>query len=269
MKLKQSILLQSVFNARELGGYINNDGKAIKRNLLLRTGNLNNISDSDINVLKDNYRLSHIIDFRMAMEFNNASDPQIEGVKYHHLDVIDPSVFDSDDMPDIELNKLDLIQMTELSIRSGMLDENMYIVFLESEFGKRAFSGFFRVLLESDTDRAILWHCTGGKDRTGIAAMLLLSALGVDEKTVIEDYLLTNVYNSHRIAATRQYLSEKGCDKSFIDKAVLVFDAVDESFMRNAVEHLKKSYGSVLGYIQNALEIKQSEIDILKEKYLN
>ncbi len=113
-----------------------------------------------------------------------------------------------------------------------------------------------------------MWHCTAGKDRTGLAAMLLLSALGVDEKTVVEDYLLTNEFNALRIAGTKRYLKAQGYNDALIDKAVIVFDAVDERFMRNALAWMKKEYGSVIGYIRDGLNISQRKIDILKEKYL-
>ncbi len=65
-------------------------------------------------------------------------------------------------------------------------------------------------MLDTEPERAVLWHCTGGKDRTGLAAMLILSALGVDEETVVKDYLLTNEFNAQRIAGTKQYLRAQG-----------------------------------------------------------
>ena len=270
MNYKQtvSLPLKSVKNARELGGYKTSDGKSVKHGLLLRTGKLDKITNEDITILRDRYRLGYIVDFRMPMELAGADDPVIDGVGYHHLDVIDPSVFGSTNT-DIDINSFDLIQVTELTIKSGMLNERMYIGFLESDSGKRAFSDFFTILLDTEPDRAVLWHCTSGKDRTGLAAMLLLSALGVDEKTVMEDFLLTNDYNAERIAATKRYLTDKNLEEDFIKKALLVFDSVDESFMSSAIAHLKKNYGSVEGYIINGLNINQNGLNILRNKYLD
>ena len=269
MSCKQTMALplKSVHNARELGGYKASDGRSVKHGMLLRTGKLDNITNEDITILRERYRLGHIVDFRMPIELAGADDPIIDGVGYHHLDVIDPSAFASMNT-DINLSALDLIQLTEMTIKSGMLDEKMYIGFLESEFGKRAFSDFFSILLDTEPNRAVLWHCTGGKDRTGLAAMLLLSALGVDEKTVMDDYLLTNDFNAERIAATRRYLTEKRLEENFINKALLVFDAVDGSFMSNAIDHLKKNYGSIEGYIINGMNINQKDLKILRNKYL-
>ena len=98
--------------------------------------------------------------------------------------------------------------------------------------------------------------------------MLLLSALGVDEDVIVEDYLLTNTYNAKRIEATRQSLKAQGYDDAFIEKSTLVLDAISERMMRNAIACLKKEYGSVDGYIRDGLNISQEEINSLKEKYL-
>jgi len=269
MNYRQSIHLNSIKNSRELGGYATADGRKIKSGVLLRTGRLNEISEKDIRKLKDTYRLGHIIDFRMSMELPDSPDPAIDGAEYHHLDVIDISSFFSDvDIPDFDITKLDPFEVAELTIKSGIQNDRMYIGFLSCDTGKKAFGDFFRILLSADRETAVLWHCTSGKDRTGLAAMLLLSAFGVDEEVIVDDYLLTNEYNAQRIEGARQLMIKKGYDEDFITQAVIVFDAVDESYMRNALSYLKKEYGSVLGYIKDGLKISQKEIDSLKEKYL-
>lgn len=266
--MEHSINLKSVKNARELGGYITRDGRKIRSGLLLRTAKLNGISDADLRTLRAFCNLGHIVDFRMAMELPDAPDPEIEGARYHNFGVIDTEAFFSDGIPDIDINSLDPFKVAELTIQSGMQNENMYIGFLSCDSGKKAFSDFFRVLLAAEPDHAVLWHCTSGKDRTGLAAMLLLSALGVDEEVIIYDYLLTNAYNSRSISASRQAMAQKGYGEDFIEQAILIFDAVDERYMRNATGYLKKEYGSVLGYIRDGLNISRDETEFLKEKYL-
>lgn len=268
MNCKQAVFLKSISNARELGGYMTADGRTVKKNLLLRTAALHGISDEDIRILTDTYHIQHIIDFRMGIELSGAEDPPINGAEYHHLDVIDLSVMDMGNGAAPDMTKLDVLQIVEFSLQSGMINENMYIGFLANDMGKKAYSEFFRILLSADPERAVLWHCTSGKDRTGLAAMLLLSALGADEETIIADYLLTNDYYAPRITGMKQLLRSKGCDDAYIDRAILVFDAVNERYMRNAMAYLKKEYGSVVGYIRDGLNISQSEIENLKEKYL-
>ena len=266
--MKQSIQLKGVANARELGGYHTADGGTVRSGVLLRTANLNSITAEDIQILKNQYRLSDIIDFRMEMELRDCEDPVIGGVTNTHLDVIDISDMLTQGVPDVDINKLDVIQLVEMSENMGMLNEDMYIGFLMNDMGKKAFSQFFRILLAAAPDRAVLWHCTSGKDRTGLAAMLLLSLFGVEESVIMEDYLLTNEYNAQRIRETKKHLRAKGCDEAFVDKAALVFDAVDRRFMEKAIAYLKKKYGSVVSYIHSELNISEGEIYLLKEKYI-
>ncbi len=267
MDHRQSIKLKSVRNARELGGYPSSDGRTVKSGVLLRTAKLDEMTSEDIQILKEHYRLGTIIDFRMALEMAS-EDPVIGDVYYAHLDVIDTAAFSSQGTADIDIKKLTVCQMVKLAEMTGMLDEKMYILFLSSDMGKKAYEHFFRILLEASPDRAVLWHCTSGKDRTGIASMLLLSALGVDEKFIMEDYLLTNEYHADKIESTKRFMLSNGLDDAYAEKVALVYDKVDERFMQTAIEYLKQTYGSVGGYIRDGLHITQDEIDQLKEKYL-
>ena len=268
MKPIQSISLNSIRNARELGGYPAADGRTVKKGVLLRTAALYGISDEDTCRLTDTYRLEHIIDLRMPMEIAGAADPAIKGAQYHHLDVLDEKALSDQGGDDFDLQSLDVVQLVAISEQSGMLNEYMYIGFLTSPFGKKAYSEFLDILLSADPDRAVLWHCTSGKDRTGLGAMLLLSALGVDESVIIDDYLLTNTFNAPRINATRQHLESKGYDPALIEKAVVMYDAVNGQYMKNVLAFLKKNYGSVTDFIRGELHKSLSEINSLKEKYL-
>ncbi len=265
----RSLPLRSVANARELGGYPACDGRHVRSGLLLRTAHLGDICAKDIGVLTDRYHVETVIDFRMEMEMKGFEDPAVDGVRYHHLDVIDLQMLpDIKGSEDIDFGRMNLAEMVRFSEMAGMMDERMYIGFLSNEKGKRAFERFFRILLDASPDRAVLWHCTGGKDRTGIAAMLLLSVFGSDEETILYDYLLTNRYNAARIAGTKQHLHAAGYDDAFCEKAVLLFDGVDERYMRRALAFLNQRYGSVLGYIRDELGISDDEMDTLRAKYL-
>ena len=267
MRLKQSIPLKSVANARELGGYLTSDGRTVRNGVLLRTANLNDITAEDIQILKNQYHLSDIIDFRMAMEMGGNADPIISGVMNTHLNVIDVQAFEQYKMPEADIKHFDIIQLVTFCEQIGMFNDQMYIGFLSTESGKKAYSRFFRILLAADPDRAVLWHCTSGKDRTGLAAMLLLSLFGVDESVIMEDYMLTNEYNAPQIAETKKRLKARGCDDALTEKAVLMFDAVDRHFMENAIAFLRKQYGSVVGYIRSELNISEREITLLKKIY--
>ncbi|MCR4841134.1 MAG: tyrosine-protein phosphatase [Lachnospiraceae bacterium] len=266
--MKQSIGLKSIQNARELGGYKGACGRSIKHGLLLRTAKLSGISKEDLAILKDKYHVSQIIDFRMPPEISGMEDPDITGAVYSNLDVM-ISFDDMDvDQEAFKLKNPDLRIIVDACEKIGMLDGRMYIGILEGEAGIRGYREFFDILLRARPGEAVLWHCTAGKDRTGLATMLLLSALGVDEQTVVDDYLLTNDYNRKPADLTTQMLKAQGYDDEFISKAVIAFQLIDEIFIRRTLTHLKENYGSVIGYLKGKLDFTDSEIDELKERYL-
>ena len=85
---------------------------------------------------------------------------------------------------------------------------------------------------------------------------------------IIQDYLLTNKYNSERIQKTRKHFLEKTNDEIIAEKAVLLMNGVSEKPMINVIKHLKEKYNSVMGYINDILGISDKDIDALKEKFL-
>jgi protein-tyrosine phosphatase len=124
-------------------------------------------------------------------------------------------------------------------------------------------------LSETEPDKgAVLWHCTDGKDRTGCAAMLLLSALVASRETIMEDYLLTNEYNAAVWIAVRQ--KAEACHMPPVKRDAMLFmsGCVEESYMEYAIDLLEKRYGDVTGYLKDALGIGSGELHALREKYL-
>ena len=283
---KQSICLSGVQNARELGGYPAADGRTVRRGVLLRSARLSDSTDDDLRRLKEIYHLAKIIDFRSDEEKNGspeiamftgstlpAPDPAIEDVRYIHLPVLDLQKQMAETNEWAKKHGIEhisgLIQMLTVTMESGFVGDELYIRFLEDDFGRQSYKRFFRELIGLDEGRAVLFHCTQGKDRTGVAAMLILSALDVPEKVIIEDYMLTNIYNKDRIAKERKMLgsfAELSAEK--IERYLMVMDKVFESTMTSVIAHLKEKYGSVKDFIINELGVSNTEIEMLKNKFL-
>ena len=283
---KQSIGLSSVGNARELGGYAADDGRSVRRGVLLRTAKLSSATDEDIRRLKEVYHLAKIVDLRSAEEIDGSpeiamftgtpqqeNDPPIEGAEYIHLPVLDMQKQMEDTVEWAKANGLypitDMFKMLTVTVESGYIGDKLYIGFLEDECGKRCYSRFFRELLSLEADRAILFHCTQGKDRTGVAAMLILSALGVSEDIITQDYMLTNIFNCERIEKERRMLEMSGrLPPDKIDDFLMVMDKVKACAMTGVISHLKEKYGSVTNYIISELGVSEKEIELLKDRFL-
>ena len=185
--------------------------------VFLRTAALANATEEDIRILQDDYHLSTIVDLRMTAEAESAPDPEIEGVKYLHLGIIDEEemaakrqAISAEVMEGLDLSKK--TDQLKLAIRLGIISDQMYVEFLSGEPGKAGYARLFRELLALPEGGSLLFHCTQGKDRTGCAAMLILSALGVDEETILADFMLTNAFNAALIESERQMLIAQGLE---------------------------------------------------------
>ena len=120
-----------------------------------------------------------------------------------------------------------------------------------------AFRGFFKALLDLQEDRAILWHCTDGKDRTGCAAMLVLFALGADRETVMHDYMPTKVYNTEILETIRRRVAPLGMSDEKLNALLFMSGGVAETYMDNAIEALNRECGSVQGYLRNSALVRR------------
>lgn len=272
--LPQSIGLTGVGNARELGGYPAEDGRTVKHGAFLRTASLASATDEDIQRLRDDYHLSVVLDLRMNREVEAAPDPEIPGVRNLHLGIIDEEAvaakqqsLSPEDVEGLDMsNKLDQLK---LAMKAGIINDQMYVEWLSSETGKAGYARMFKELINLPDGEALLFHCTQGKDRTGCAAMLILSALGVDEDTILNDYLLTNTFNADLIKSDRQMLADAGVEGEEQDEYMKAMDEVDEHYMVNALDWMKETYGSVKGYIIEELGVTEAEITQLQDRYLD
>ncbi len=175
MKLisKQQLTIEGAYNIRDIGGYQTTNGQYVKKGLLFRSGDLNLLTNEDLSYL-NRLNLQTIIDFRSDKERKEAPDkvPQI----------ITESVW----LPINAGNMEDIFSIDPKDIPVVMEKVYRYIV---SDCQKEL-REFFRLVAIKEKS-PLLFHCSAGKDRTGIAAALLLAALGVSQEIILEDYLLS------------------------------------------------------------------------------
>ena len=270
----QSILLNGVGNARELGGYKAEDGRTVRHGLLLRTAKLSGATQEDIERLISEYHLALVVDFRMDNEIEKNPDPEIGGARNLNLQIIDegnplPEEMTAEaDALIAEKGELSKVDMLRLAIKYGTFSDQMYVEFLSSDKGKAGYRQLFEELLALPDGQAVLFHCSEGKDRTGCAAMLILYALGVDEETIMEDFLLTNVYNAALIEEDRRLLEAEGISGEEMETYLPMMDQVNPAFMAAAIALMTESCGSPLNYITQELGVTEDEIAALRDKYL-
>ena len=238
----------SISNARELGGIRCADGRRVKGGALLRTAELDRVSAADMAVLTGKYAVRHVVDFRDAREIKRRPDLAVAGARYIAVPVL----------PELPY-KSRKVELTPREVLEQFLF--MYRTMAEHAFCARAYADFFRVLLQARGE-TVLWHCAQGKDRTGIAALLLLSALGASMDDAREDYFLTNV------SLGREYerLEQSGADErelAFMKVVLYVFPECLDAFVARAGE----LYGGIDGYLRKAVGLSDADFELLRESY--
>lgn len=267
-----SLGLVGIGNGRELGGYRTADGREVRRGVLLRTAAPEGATEEDRRRLEHDLHLTTVLDFRMDMELQilDGSARGLDFADTYRIGILDEDFYMRmlGDRSMEEILKMSPVQMIMEGVSLGMINEHMYVGFLEADTGKRGYAEVFARLLAQPQGEALLFHCTQGKDRTGLAAMLILSTLGVDEETIVSDYLLTNTFNAGLIERERQGLLAAGIPEEQLDRYMIGFDKVYPQSMQNALDHLKATYGSVRGYVHDALGVSEDACEELRDKYL-
>lgn len=260
------INIQEIDNARQLGGYIGADGRSVKDGLLIRTGALDKLSAEAAAELAQQYSIQYVLDFRMEFERKQAPDQEIPGAQNVWINVFEVDM-SSPDMVELMRRIAEADNQLQRSVeyaKSGRLPRQ-YTEILLSDEGQQGYAKFFDILL--DADGAVLWHCTHGKDRTGIAAALLLYVLGVDEDVIMQDFLLTNEVYQEDIARLEAGLKASGYDEAIVKEAPAMAGVKGE-YLEAAIDAVKKEYGSMEDYIRNQLGVTDEKRDQLREKYL-
>lgn len=248
--MKRILNLDGAINLRELGGYKTTDGKQIKYNKLLRSGDISNLTPQALNYLKK-YGLKYVVDFRGDREQQIWSDQNTNFYQIYS-DPVYPLMGNGDKLANV-LNNTDSYL--------GMIYQSVLL----DKYGQHAYALLFELLLENNQEnKSLLFHCAAGKDRTGMAAILILKALGVDDETIARDYLLTNLMysDSETIEKTlndkngNQDINKMNMTKADLESITSVFDAI---------EHY---YGSFGNYLTQALNFDKNKLNQLKNIYL-
>ena len=133
-------------------------------------------------------------------------------------------------------------------------------LYKQMPFGNPAYHELFRLLEEHRVP--LLFHCTCGKDRTGIAAMLVLLALGVSREDAIADYMLTNVY---RKAIIDKFMQDNPADQYDL---LLPVEGVSESMGAGSIDVLLEKYPSYEAYFEAEYGLTTARLAALRDFYL-
>ena len=183
---KRLITFDGTVNFRDIGGYRGLNGKKTKWHKIYRSDSLSSLSDNDQKRLTQ-MEVTVDCDLRSSHEQAIAPDKLWPGVK-----VLDCHVYAENPQGDLIEEDHPLYKfLHRIPKMKGYLGQIYQNVLLSKE-GQVAFKKVFQQLLTLPEDQALVYHCSAGKDRTGMVTALILTGLGVDDETIAQDYLLTN-----------------------------------------------------------------------------
>jgi protein-tyrosine phosphatase len=222
-------------NLRDLGGLATSDGQQVRAGRLFRSGHLSGLDRAEAAIL-DRLGLRTIIDLRRPSEVADFPTPDLDGVDRLWMSV---SPEDSEFAVAANLlfgeqpERFDTAEDSGFAVAANLLFGNQpeqvdIATMLESYFRNTVTNRLdgYRPVFEAATDpdrQPLLFHCMGGKDRTGFVAGVLLRLLGVGQEEVMADYLLTNEILGDRMARRADQARQRIAQRSGVEP-----DQVDE-----------------------------------------
>lgn len=265
--LDRHLRLPGTSNFRDMGGYRTAGGGRVKMNRLFRSGYLAHLTPDSRTVIA-NLKIGLVCDFRTDTErethpskFADHHDPKIA-----HLPVWPVGT------PGVDNTVARLLRGTA-DMESAITDQcNAYREFMHDQ--SQQFAGLFKAI-HNHAPGALLMHCSAGKDRTGIAAALMLTALGVSRADVLSDYLLSRGGHGAR-DQTQYYVDlywEAHCSSSDTapactkDDMHALFSSQPEKIAA-AFDEMERVAGSVDGYICDVLGVTDQMRRELQRHYV-
>jgi protein-tyrosine phosphatase len=262
------IAFEQLKNTRDLGQFTTADGRAIRPRHLLRSGNLHNLSLEDRAILQNDYQLKTVIDFRTDTERKDAPDTKINHVTYHWIPILDEATMGitrEDNGKNGLQQLLNLVLDANFDAKQYMM--HTYRQLILGSYSRSQYRKFFHLLLTAPTDGAILWHCSAGKDRVGIATFLLLCALGVSEDIAADDYLATNTFCAESLNQMITMMVKKTGSKDIIPKIDAMF-SVSSDYLDVVRKEIQVKFGGIDAFLEREMGLDEANRIALQERFL-
>jgi protein-tyrosine phosphatase len=251
-------------NFRDLGGYVTAEGRRVKWGRVFRSGVMHDLTPADYDYLSG-LGIDVICDFRAASERESEPTEWAAG-EIDYVTFPDPA---SDD--DLSKSFAAVFQdpdVTPETVRAAFIENYraMHKIYAP------AYSAMFDELANGDIPLA--FNCSAGKDRTGVAAALLLTTLGVPRETVVADYALSEQVVDY-MAEFYEAAEEAGPDSPYAFLTQLPPEVVEPlmrtepAYIEATFDAIETEYGSVEAYLDEVLDVDASELERLRERLLD
>ncbi|MEV6328148.1 tyrosine-protein phosphatase [Streptomyces sp. NPDC051909] len=258
----RQIPLQGAVNVRDLGGYLTYDGARVRSGLVYRGDHLGRLTAADVTVLGA-LGLSRVVDFRIPLEVQyDGADRLPAGVAAVSRSVTDNGLYGQ---LLTAIGSRDPVRQEEMlgGGRAAAFMTEVYRTFVTSAANRERFGATLRELAAPGAGPQ-LYHCTSGKDRTGWASWLLLTLVGVPERTATEDYLASNTFRAAYDARVREGLKQGGLMQN--PDLIIPLQEVRQEYLDAALAEVRSGYGTLFRYVTEGLGLDLRTLAGLRDR---
>lgn len=246
------LMTKGLYNARDLGGFPTKDGRVTKFGVFVRSEAPVDLPEGDVAYLKD-YGVTASMDFRSTGESKVRQSDLKDIMPYYHKPLFNEAAVVGGDMP----------KKPPKHIGWG----EQYISMAEES------RTWAREVLKiaAENPGALLYHCTTGKDRTGLMTCYLLSIAGVDIPDIAADYCVSQIFLEPVYEKMRNGMLKLGPPPSGEEKGGPMMDdsffQTPASAMLTLTSYLEEKYGGVVPYLLG-IGVKEETMEAIREKFL-
>lgn len=255
--------IAKVKNFRDLGGIVTQDGHRIMAGRLLRSGHLHRLTEAGARRLLLQYHLRAVIDLRLQSERVYKPDAALPGVDVYHLSPM-PEERRSAVRRDNREQMLRDIMVRPDGAPGHMKQDYRELVTMPSALD--SLRAFLQVLMTYQ-DGSVLWHCSQGKDRAGVATAVLLLALGVDREEIMRDYMQT--HKAYRWINRLYYAGVLLIKHSRAwARSLVQILGTYPAYLQTTFDTIDQVYGGTDAFLHNGLGLTGEDLARLRQSYL-
>jgi len=248
--------IRGELNFRQLGGIRMKDGRTVRMNTLYRSGGLHLMNAQELEAVRQ-LKIRTVLDLRDRWSQKRKPDPEI-GAVHVSYDGLPAKGGESIDFSAAGFGKKGEAAAAQI--------EKVRQYYLDMPYGYQAFHAMFDALRSGA--EPFLVHCTKGKDRTGLACILILLALGAEEETAMQDYLLSNEYRKNEIAARLAEGRSVAPDDPGYMTLMYLREGVKEQLGREIIAEIRKRSGTFEQYMAQEYGWDDAVLNEFRNHYL-
>jgi protein-tyrosine phosphatase len=246
---------RDIMNFRDLGGYETADHHHVQKGLFYRSAGLYFFTEEEKQAFTT-LGIRFILDLRTSSEAAAHPDPIFPSIRMvRHSGVVSKGGEEIDFSPK---------GMGQIGQAGKEQYEALLSYYEKMPYQNEAFHVLFHEIDENNLP--IVFHCATGKDRTGVAAMLILLLLGVDRETVLQDYLLSNTYRAEDIAHIRKE-KEANLQDPYGKKLIMMQAGVLEEVGNAVLDSIFKTDGSPENYFRKEYGYDETKIMEFRQRF--